>query len=584
MQKRQLKRVALRKAALFFIFMFLGGFFPLFSYYNYYFESQEELDYAYESGDILYDIYQDMKDEFKFLRDMNMPSSPISAKELYFKLRGKVVIKSEDYIEKNNDIIAYLKTRIQFARFEVGLLGMHKNDLKTHYNARIKKIIYDDVKKESRLEKYYFQYTAKNTKIIAGNFKAHFGLGLTLSRSNSRKNSLVGETNLPGKRSFIYKNTIYKNYLSNLFLYGFGLEQKYHNFKLQTFYSDLKNPLDNIDVLGFDGKPKEVTVAALDHERLWGNCLEYNYLDIIRVGAIYYQLKNDYLFDIEQSFTKEQVGIYLKVLLNQFYYDQENSEDAFINRFGFNNKDIKFEVFYRKYPENYDNPLANSLSLHADKKYYRCNDEEGIRSSFSCLIKERVKFFLRGDIFFYTKRRENQQTVFYPRIINKYYTTKLALLNDRIVHEVSYNIYDRDARNTSSKYYQRKDAYFNYKLNFKDPFINFYIKYAQRTKGVDVVDYKYTSEYLSFMFKLKYMKGSYLSSQINFKDYHLDDRTEDKYSYIFKLVQRLNKKYKLKFSWYALDLIEEVESEEVGFEWNVKSLQDKWKLELEFII
>ena len=234
-----------QKVILFFILLYFTNIAFLKGYYDYAFENEDELDYALESGSISYEIYNDLKNELEFIDEENPETEKPQKK---FNLNMKNVIEPENYFNKSDSLIGFSKLDINFNdNLHSGILFLNKNKLNSHYDSQQNIFIYDNLERTNSIEKFFVSSKIKNTNIFIGNFRAKFGMGLTFAKTNSMKNDIYSDINLPLSRSVIFRNQYYKNYIPNNFLKGIALEQEMlKNFKLSLIYSDSKNPLDDI--------------------------------------------------------------------------------------------------------------------------------------------------------------------------------------------------------------------------------------------------------------------------------------------------------------------------------------------------
>ena len=615
------KGVSLIGSILFFLLYFLIFSVFLYSYYDLNFSSQDELDYYYETGQIDKSVYDQYSDNFNFSENSeNTEAGTDTEKPEYKKVekskkfRLKTGVELDDYKEKTNDISSYLRMEYKSKNWDFGVLGIDRNKVVRNFSAEENFFVESKVEKQLRLEKFYAAYSNSKIvdKLIVGDFKARFAMGLTFSRTNLTKDGLFGDLEQPFKRTFDYQNGSKKEAIDNTYLHGIGLHEKIKNFEVYYLHSNLKNPLDNISVRNFDNQIEKKTVNGLDDETIQAGYIGYNFLNFAKIGGIFYNLQNEYFNHILANKNQSGKGLYFELNSNNFFYQNELSfvddQQAFINKFGFDNKnDLNFFVSYRDYPAKYQNQLADSLSLHPSQDYFRCTDEQGFRFYFNYfyylnsqnnqkkLSKQKLEFEFQSDIFKYTKKADwNSQTqnydiFYYPAILSKTYFLNTKYFEQNMIYSAGYRFYDRDTNVISSSYYQRKDEYFDWKIEYDSKEFECSAKYTKKVRGIDVPGYTYFSEYFALTTKTSVYNETYLGVQINFLDTYMDKISDDTFSYIFTLNSKLNKNLQMKVKWYVRDdlkkkyfdlMDDDGTSQKVYFYDN--GLLNRWSVDLEW--
>jgi hypothetical protein len=599
---------------LFFILYFNIFSVFLFSYYDLDFASQDELDYYYTTGVIDKNIYAQYLNNFEYF-EPDAETEKVETKKETKKFKLKIGSKLNDYQNKTKDINNYLKFNYLNNFFDIGISGIDDNKSTQNFNKQDNLFVNERINKQLTLDKFYIGYTNPKTidNIIIGNFRANLGMGLTFSKTNTTKEGLSGDLELPYQRAYTYANSTKKIAIANNYLQGLGLYEKIKNLEIYFIYSTTANRIDNLSVKNSNNEIEQKTINNLDYETIKAGYLGYNFLNVIRIGGIFYESKNEYFENICKNKTQAGKGLYFELNSNNFFYQNEisfvDNERAFINKFGFNNqKDFDFSISYRNYPETYKNDLANSLSLHPNPSYFRCNDEQGFQfnlkyspeitkqnSKKNSNKNQKLDIEFQSDIFRYSKKTIfNKQTqtydiFYYPQVLNKTYFVNAKYFFGNMINEFGYRFYDRDTGEISNSYYERKDEYFDYKIEHKSKKFDCSTKYTKKIRGLDVPDYKYFSEYFTFSTKLLLFDETYLNAQMNFMDSYMNKISDDKFSYIFGLNSKLTKNLSLKFKWYVkddlnkkyFDLLDDDGStnKETFYE---NELLNKWSVELAF--
>ncbi len=543
------------KSVLFFIFYFFTFVAVVFAYYDFDFTSADELNYFYESGLIDQATYEEYLTTFEYFEEEFKDGEKLGEKQ---KLDVKFITELDDYKEKNSDFTNYLKLKYNVKNFEFGGLGIYRNVFERNYDEAQHFFATEKLDKKLDLEKFYIKYSAissskksvkttqkpqnKNVlnnpeksedfvksktfvdEVWLGNFQARFGMGLTFGLSNKLKEGFSEDLNLPFRRNIPYEKTTKKEFINNNFLMGVGIYKIFKNFEFYYAYSSSENPLDAIQVKNIGGEIKKQTVNSFDHEEIQAASIVYNFINFFKVGGVYYSAKNEYFHDLFSTKNYEGKGLFFDLNSNNFFYKNEisfaNKSSAFVNKFGFDNKkDFDFYVSYRNYDFNYENPFSNSLSLHPDKKYFKCSDEEGFRFSgnygydFSRVRK--IQFNFESDVFQYSKKRiydsktKTYNIFAFPKTVNKTYFARTRFTNQNIFYEVGYRFYDRDVAEIARTFYKRKDEYLDYKIGYDLKAFNFSAKYSKKIKGIDIPEYKYFSEYMNFYLKILLFKKTF---------------------------------------------------------------------------
>ena len=108
------------------------------------------------------------------------------------------------------------------------------------------------------MEKFYFCYTENDIKIIFGNFKTRFGMGLTFAKTNSLNSGIIGM-----RQTFHQNNTTKKTFIDNNFLKGFDTHIKIKDFEIFYILSYRKNPIYDISIIVFENKKSKKTINKL---------------------------------------------------------------------------------------------------------------------------------------------------------------------------------------------------------------------------------------------------------------------------------------------------------------------------------
>ena len=298
----------------------------LFAYYNQEFENKDELDYYYEIGLIDDDEYREYEEVFDYLNEDLKENS--DDKKLSYK--GKIYFFSEltDYREKTNDILSGIrleklfsvKTKKNLLDINLSGLFLNKNRLYKSYNSDEKIFVDENYKKVNSLDKIFLDLSFADYKILVGDYRARFGMGLTFSKSNSLKDGFYGDISMPHRVIFRTKNdTIKREMIDNNYLHGIGFSKKIKDFEFFYLFSEQKNPLSDIKVLDLEEKNKLKSVNSLDNEKINLLATNYNFLNFFKSSIIYFEAKNDYFSEILPSKKVEGLGGYFSLNFNNFF-------------------------------------------------------------------------------------------------------------------------------------------------------------------------------------------------------------------------------------------------------------------------
>ncbi|MDR0676952.1 MAG: hypothetical protein LBF97_07960, partial [Elusimicrobiota bacterium] len=197
------------KLLLLFVNIFLLISDILFAYYDFDFQNQDELDYYYEIGlidaneyeeySLLFDYFPETEDELeKEITDkIEIKKDKKSIKKNFIQ-RYNFSYEITDYKEKSDDYLSIFKLENEFFLFKddykkslkFGVLGLNKNFISNTFVENEKKFYNSDSYKKNEMEKVYIDLNLQDTHIIIGDFKARFGMGLTFSKTNSKKEGL----------------------------------------------------------------------------------------------------------------------------------------------------------------------------------------------------------------------------------------------------------------------------------------------------------------------------------------------------------------------------------------------------------
>lgn len=594
------------KYLLYLLIFFLASSF-LFSYYNQEFDSKDELDYYYELGLIDDDEYREYEEIFDYLDENKDEEKEAFDKNLY----GNIKFFSEltDYREKTNDILSGIrleksfaieKNKNKFLNLNLGTLILNKNKLYKNYNSDEKIFTDENYKKINSLDKFFLDLSFSNYKILVGDYRARFGMGLTFSKSNSLKEGFYGDTSMPHRLTFRTRNNeIKREMIDNNYLHGVSISKKYKDFEFFYIFSEEKNPLNDINVLDLEGNKKAKSVNSLDNEKINLLAINYNFLNFLKSSVIWFEAKNNYYFDVLSSKNTDALGGYFLLNFNNFFYENEltflNEKKAFINKFGFNdNETLNFYILYRNYPSDYKNDFSNSYRARPNQKYFYSSDEEGVKFDFSYKYKFKTKDFLKfeilGNLYSYSKKREKissvYELIYYPKIYDKTYSIFINYNKKNLSFDVKYKNIDRDLDNISNNYYSRKDENYEVSVSYNTDIFNIRYSYIKKYKAIDCLDKKYYSEYMKYFFKVFLSKknNTFLSLNTNITDTYVDKDYDDIITYSILFNSQLIKTFLLKFRWniksYKQKDFLDYDDDKLYF-YNTIFL-DKWKLEIEY--
>jgi hypothetical protein len=598
---------------------FLDSKIDIYKYYNLEFTDTGELEDFYKLGLISENEYREFIPILKYF------DKRYSKNKIVFDNKINFFTEITDYEEKTDDLLTGIKIEntIKISENDIlkksknlknseicnfGALVLNKNEIFRHFNEAEQNFYNYDFEKKNELEKIYFDFDMKKTRVIIGDFKARFGMGLTFAKTNSINDGFSGDLSMPYRRTFEYNNEKKKELIDNNYLHGIGFYQKIKNFEVFYIFSDSKNPLDDVSVINFQNQGKTQPINELDNEKINAVYLGYNFLNFFKAGGVYYKSENDFFSKLNSYKKSEGKGFFLELNSNNFFYQNEisfvSNRQAFINKFGFDNKkDFDFYISYRNYPKDYFNSFGNTLRLRPNQKYFWGMDETGLRWNldYEYILKsnDKLRFEFLNDIYSYSKIREKiSETKIYeiitnPNIINKNYFLKTKYYKKDLIFEFGYKFYDRNTEENSKSYYDRKDAYYDYGLTYNSDIFNVNVQYLKKTKAIDTARDKYYSEYLKFLtkFYLNKNKTTFFSSQINLTDTYIDKSTDDIITYSFLLSSKILKNLNIKIRWNLksykdkdesfIFINDELEDVDDLFLYNTDFL-NRWKLEMEW--
>jgi hypothetical protein len=617
-----------------FLCLFLFISYSYADYYDYDFYTEDEIEDAYLDGSIDDVSYEEYLDYFYFT-NQNETDYEITDEDIVpSKKNLKLIIKPNYYLEHGS---SKFKDISQFIKFNwLNLENYYDFGFVAGRGDRINNYSYDKYNQTAGINnfntnlylyKIYAGYKNKNKKIIIGDYRARFGMGLTFGQGINYGDAFYYDMKLPYTRTYkmymsedknIYKyNTMF---IDNRNLRGLGLEYDFLNIKLRNFYSDVNPSLDSVLVKNYNTNiNSRISLNNGYRSKIYGANLEYNFSNSLdnNIGLTYYTNSRKYKLDSSSYFYNENLDYSAYGLYTNIFYDKSklraeisgsNSVDAFNNELEKKrglayilsaelNKTKNFDcnVSFRNYNKDYINPYANSFSLHTPKKYFLCRDENGYRIDLKYEYpnnssREKIGCEIKSDIYSHygMSKLENEKysIVYGPKLTDSIYFLKLKYtIKKTAEYELTRKLVDKDIETRGDDSNTRKDAYnyFTIKYFFDSSILK--IKYGTQEKYIDISNKKYYGESLSILYSMNLFRGCEIIPQVKLRDPNVDKRNDERYSYNIKTKYEINENLNIKFDWFILDTEKEKFLEydtdtEIGYTY-IGSL-NRWKMEVDY--